>query len=138
MSNLGRVRTNRQRKRLLTLTTQPTGYLYAMVEMEDGKQKNCRVHRLVAEAFIPNTDNLPMINHKDGDKTNNHADNLEWCTQSMNMRHAYDHGLVKAHRLTDEEKQHLRDLWKGKPKSEEHRQKIREAWAKKKNPPAPI
>lgn len=48
------------------------------------------LHRLVAEAFIPNPNNKPFINHKDGVKNNNHADNLEWVTQSENMRHSYD------------------------------------------------
>lgn len=45
------------------------------------------VHRLVAEAFIPNTDNLPMINHRDEDKTNNVADNLEWCDAKYNSNY---------------------------------------------------
>jgi hypothetical protein len=48
---------------------------------KDGKAKPFRVHRLVAVAFIPNPDNLPIINHKDENKLNNNADNLEWCTQ---------------------------------------------------------
>lgn len=53
------------------------------------------IHRLVAECFIPNPDGLPEINHKDGNKANNHADNLEWCTSSYNKYHAFRTGLKK-------------------------------------------
>ena len=58
-------------------------------------RKSFTGHRLVASKFIPNPKNLPEINHKDGDKTNNHRDNLEWCTAKENKKHAMDNGLFK-------------------------------------------
>lgn len=51
---------------------------------KNGSTKTMFVHRIVAEAFLPNPNNLPMVNHKDEDKTNNFIDNLEWCTASYN------------------------------------------------------
>ena len=59
------------------------GYLKVLLS-KHGKSKNFFVHRLVAEAFIPNPDNLPCVNHKDEDKTNNAFRNLEWCTVQYN------------------------------------------------------
>lgn len=53
------------------------------------------IHRIVAEAFIPNNEELPCINHKDGNKFNNNVDNLEWCTYRHNIIHAYSNGLRK-------------------------------------------
>lgn len=63
-----------------------TGYDYVMLRKQ-GHPRNCRVHRIVAQAFIPNPNNLPEVNHKDENKSNNRADNLEWCTSSYNHRY---------------------------------------------------
>lgn len=61
---------------------------------KDGKRKRCQVHRLIAQAYIPNPENKPQINHKDGNPLNNHIDNLEWVTQSENMQHAQEAGML--------------------------------------------
>lgn len=61
---------------------------YCQVELTiNSKLKTCKVHRLVAEAFIPNPNNLPQINHKDEDKDNNCVDNLEWCDSDYNSKY---------------------------------------------------
>ena len=63
-------------------------YGYLKVNLyKNSKQKRCYIHRLVAQAFIPNPDDLPVINHKDENPSNNCADNLEWCTQEYNTNY---------------------------------------------------
>ena len=65
---------------------------------KNGTSKTYKVHRLVAQAFIPNPNNYPQINHIDGNKKNNNAENLEWCTNSVNQIHAYSHNLNQGSR----------------------------------------
>lgn len=68
------------------------GYLRTRVSV-NGKQTTLKVHRVVAMAFIPNPDNLPQVNHIDGNKENNKSENLEWVNNSQNQLHAIDVGL---------------------------------------------
>lgn len=71
---------------------------YVQVALRVNKKAVCfKVHRLVADAFIPSVSGKDYINHKDGNKINNHIDNLERCTSSENQQHAYDTGLKKPH-----------------------------------------
>jgi hypothetical protein len=109
ISNLGRVKTSAifirhdgnwseeggYIKKIKIRNQQTNRYGYKTIKLcKLGNCKQMRVHRLVAEAFIP-TDNLNnQINHIDGDKTNNNIANLEWVTAAENMRHAWETGLV--------------------------------------------
>ncbi len=68
------------------------GYHYVLFS-QNGKSKKFFIHRLVAAAFIENPDYLPQVNHLDGKKSNNRADNLEWCTCQQNCHHALENKL---------------------------------------------
>lgn len=63
---------------------------------QNNNLKRFRVHRLVADAFIPNPHGLPMVNHKDGNKRNNNVSNLEWVNCQQNTKHAFDNNLRKS------------------------------------------
>lgn len=100
VSNLGNVRSlnyNKTKKiKILTPSFDSYGY-HHLVLWKDGKRKGFTVHRLVAEAFIPNPDNLHQINHKDEDKTNNCVDNLEWCSAEYNNNYGTRNVRIKEH-----------------------------------------
>lgn len=69
------------------------GYCKISIMGDDGIRKTLSVHRLVAETFIPNPYNLPQVNHKNTIKTDNDINNLEWCDNSHNQKHAFKNGL---------------------------------------------
>lgn len=71
------------------------GYLILGL-MCEGVRKTFAVHKLVALCFVDNPENLPEVNHKDGDKLNNHFSNLEWCTRGSNIQHAFETELRSA------------------------------------------
>ena len=101
ISNLGNVKSlcfgarNIRKSNIVKLLHQsPNNLGYHKVQLyKDGKSKMFYVHRLVALSFIPNPDNKPQINHKDGNKDNNTVDNLEWATSKENLNHAITSGL---------------------------------------------
>lgn len=100
ISNLGNVKSLKRKslnfkcEKDKILINCKTSQGYEKVMLCKNKQvKNQMIHRLVAKAFIPNPNNLLEINHIDGDKTNNKVSNLEWCTRSENIKHAYELGL---------------------------------------------
>ena len=71
-----------------------THYGYYEVQLSSSLNKlRAKIHRLVAECFISNSNNLPQVNHLDGNKLNNHVSNLEWCTPKDNLKHARENGL---------------------------------------------
>lgn len=95
VSNLGRVKSVRMLKatyylpercanRILSPTQPGKARYYRVLLYKNNYKKFATIHRLVAEAFIPNPSNLPCVNHKDENPLNNHVDNLEWCTQQYN------------------------------------------------------
>lgn len=93
VKSLGRYKNNPQgmrtywvEERILRPQTNIHGYIYYCLK-KDGDRKNHTGHRLVASAFLPNPDNLPLINHKDESRNNNHVDNLEWCTHQYNTNY---------------------------------------------------
>jgi hypothetical protein len=77
----------------LKLYKNEKGYELACLAKTDGSVFHKRVHRLVAQAFIPNPLGLPEVNHLNGIKTDNYVGNLEWCTTSHNAKHAIALGL---------------------------------------------
>lgn len=87
---------NKTTKHVKKATISMYGYQRVGLISEDGKINQRHLHRLIAEAFIPNPNNLPFVNHKDGIKTNNKISNLEWIDCKGNIRHAIKTGLMNS------------------------------------------
>lgn len=94
ISNLGRVR-RRDSGKILTPLTLTRGYKGVRLYYEKKRATTKKIHRLVAYYFIPNPLELPQVNHKDGNKSNNRVDNLEWCSNEYNMNHAIVSKLIQ-------------------------------------------
>lgn len=147
VSNLGRVKklqseytdtwgTGRHRiipERIVSCNVAKMGY-YMIDLWKDKHRKRCYVHRLVAQAFIPNPNNLPCVNHKDEDKLNNCIDNLEWCTYGYNNSYGTNRSrMVETRRLngtydnlSDITRKRISEALLGKKKSALHRKHISE------------
>ena len=94
ISNKGFIISLVRKFHLLNIRRDKNGYVhYYIRDLSTGKRKDFKGHRLVAEYFIDNPNDYPIVNHIDGNKANNHIENLEWCTYSQNNIHAYKNGL---------------------------------------------
>lgn len=124
VSNLGNVRSLNYNHtgeiKLLKQGTNKKGYKLVNL-CKNGKQKCYLIHRLVAMTFIPNPNNLPIINHKDENKVNNNVNNLEWCT------YEYNNNYGTRNERTSESHKGKKGCWYGKQLSEEHKKKISES-----------
>lgn len=121
VSNTGKVRSNNYLghggQKELSLSKDHKGYMRVRIYV-GGTRKTIKVHRAVAEAFIPNPENKPEVNHKDGNKGKNFVENLEWSTGKENTLHAYASGL------REKTREHCREM--GKTKGKHNLEKYRE------------
>lgn len=102
VSTFGRVRSLKRKTTKGKIVKQMFRNRYLFADLsKNGYRKSYSVGRLVALSHIPNPLNKPWVNHIDGNTKNNHVDNLEWCTPSENMQHAFDTGLKKPTRGED-------------------------------------
>jgi len=96
ISNHGRLKSFKQYSHglILSLKNSLGDYLSVVLMYHNSPARSCRIHTLVAEAFIQNPHDKPEVNHRDGNKQNNHVGNLEWCTHKENHTHATLNGLA--------------------------------------------
>lgn len=109
VSNFGRIRHD---ERILAGSYHSDGYIFINI-----KGNQTPIHRFVANAFIPNPKHLPEVNHKDGNKMNNSAENLEWVTRNENIQHSHDMSLqpkglsTYKGKFTAEQREKIKKLW---------------------------
>ena len=97
ISNKGRVKSLNYRhtgKEGILSLNKRNGYFFIWLYKKGEKRKPFDIHRLVAEHFILNPDNLPVVNHKDENKLNNNVENLEWCTQEYNVNYSHNKKII--------------------------------------------
>ena len=122
ISNFGRVKslggicgTCKRKEKIRALHHTKDGYVKVRL-LRNSNDKTYRVHRLVAEAFIPNPNGYDTVNHIDGNKDNNCVDNLEWCDRNKQMQHAYKLGLKQPvhtnRKLSDDDIRYIRKNYK--------------------------
>ena len=142
VSNKGRVRSfHYGKERIMKLISNSVGY-YKISLFKGGLYKRMYVHRLVAQAFIPNPDELKEVNHKDENPGNNSVDNLEWCDHKYNMKYGTARERAREKKIdrgiwflnSKEHKKEYYNRWKEENKEkikEYHREYLRE-WRKRK------
>lgn len=109
VSNLGRVKSLNYKGtggESLMIPTLHDGYKYLCLT-NNRITKPCKVHRLVAEAFIPNPNNLPFVNHKNEIRDDNRVENLEWCTPQYNVNYSNGHSVIAENMITGETRRYL-------------------------------
>lgn len=96
VSNKGRIKSCKNKKEKILKQSSDSRGQYLLIHLSKNGCCNTKlVHRLVASAFIENPNGYEQVNHKDCNKKNNNLENLEWCTMSYNLKHAYKNGLIK-------------------------------------------
>lgn len=114
--NLKNINTGKLRK----FSIDKNGYYRVGVKTESGKTVMIYPHRAVAQRFIPKVENKNLVNHIDGNKLNNLATNLEWCTAKENTQHAFQHNLCNnsyKRKLTEKENHDIINIYKEKKQS---------------------
>ena len=123
ISNKGNVKSlgnNKTRKEKILSPRKHSGYFFVTLCKKGEKPKNFDIHRLVAEHFLLNPDNLPVVNHKDENKLNNNVENLEWCTFAYNTIYSINEGkprkiiCVETNEIFDSSEDVIRKMFDGK------------------------
>ena len=130
ISNKGRVKSLNYKRtgkeKILKLSSDTNGYKKITL-FKNSKRKTYSIHKLVAEAFLPNPDNLPVVNHKDENKLNNNVENLEWCTQEYNVKYSLSKKIIclETNEIFDSSKDVINKMFDSKGSSSTIRDHLR-------------